>query len=203
MSTVDAGVKSPNTAKAVAGTHEFDRYQIQMWCLLGGLLLAIAWCYWNTLTHVARHWDDPKYSHGYLVPLFTAVLVWMRREPWGNVTNPARWAGVGMIAFGLLCRLILTRLSSVVPEMYTLLPCVMGAFLVVGGWATLRWAGPAVLFLFFMFPLPSVIDYSLLSYLQSVATKASTYLLQTMGIACYSEGNCRWVWSKLAAVCAC
>jgi exosortase len=160
-----------------------------MWCLLGGLLLAITWCYWNTLMQVARHWDNPKYSHGYLVPLFTAVLIWMRREPWGKVSNSARWSGVGMIALGLICRLAFTRLSSAVPEMYTLLPCVMGAFLIVGGWSTLRWAGPAVLFLFFMFPLPGAIDGSLLGYLQNLATKSSTYLLQTMGIACYSEGK--------------
>lgn len=189
MSSANAGANSVTPVKSTAAGSEFDRYQIQMWCILGGLLLAITWCYWNTLLQVARHWDDPKYSHGYLVPLFTAVLVWMRREPWGTVTSSARWAGVGMIAFGLVCRLVLTRLSSVVPEMYTLLPCVMGAFLIVGGWPTLRWAGPAVLFLFFMFPLPSVIDYSLLSYLQKVATTVSTYLLQTMGIACYSEGK--------------
>ncbi len=189
MNAANAGVKSSSVAEQTAAGSELDGYQIQMWCLLGGLLLAITWCYWNTLVGVARQWDNPKYSHGYLVPLFTAVLIWMRREPWGTVANSARWAGVGMITAGLFARLVFTWYLSTVPEMYTLLLCVMGAFLVVGGWATVRWAGPAVVFLIFMFPLPGVLDSLLLSNLQKVATKSSTYLLQTMGIACYSEGR--------------
>lgn len=189
MNAANAGVKSTKVAQESAASSELDRYQIQMWCLLGGLLLAITWCYWNTLLAVARQWDNPKYSHGYLVPLFTAVLVWMRREPWGEVASSARWTGVGLISLGLVSRLGFTWYLITVPEMYTLLPCVMGAFLVVGGWATIRWAGPAVLFLIFMFPLPGALDTALLSNLQSIATKASTYLLQTMGIACYSEGK--------------
>jgi exosortase len=113
----------------------------------------------------------------------------MRREPFGKVTNGARWAGVGMLALGLVTRLVATRLSSTVPEMYSIIPCVMGAFLIVGGWPTLRWAGPAVLFLVFMFPLPGPLDGGLLPKLQKLATSASTYALQTMGIASYSEGN--------------
>src|SRR5262249_17993443 len=53
----------------------------------------------------------------------------------------------------------------------------------------LRWAGPAVAFLIFMFPLPSFLDTRLLAPLQKMATTASTYVLQTMGIPSYSEGN--------------
>ena len=168
---------------------EFDNYQIEMWVILGCLILALVWCYWNTLTGVARHWDNPKYSHGWMVPAFTAVLIWMRREAFGKATQSARWAGVGLIALGLLMRLAATRLSSTVPEMYSLIPCVMGAFMVVGGWVTLRWAGPAVLFLVLMFPLPGPLDGGLLAPMQKMATVASTYCLQTLGIAAYSEGN--------------
>ena len=189
MSTGNVGVGTARAVTAKTQTSEFDRYQMQMWAILGGLILALVWCYWNTLTSVARAWDNPKYSHGYLIPLFTAALVWMRREPFGKVTDAARWSGVGMIALGLAIRLIATRLSSTVPEMYSIIPCVMGAFLIVGGWPTLRWAGPAVLFLIFMFPLPGPLDGGLLPQLKKLATMASTYSLQTMGIATYSEGN--------------
>jgi len=178
-----------NAASSKTSESEFDSYQIQCWAILGGLVLAIVWCYWNTLLNVAREWDNPKYSHGYLVPLFTCVLLWMRREPFIKPSNAARWAGVGMIGLGLLARLTLTLLSSMVPEMYTLLLCLIGAFVVVGGWPTLRWAAPAVLFLIFMFPLPSFLDSQLLGNLQALATRVSTYFLQTIGIACYSEGK--------------
>lgn len=189
MSAGNAGFQNSGAATASAQPSEFDSYQIQMWTIFGGLILALVWCYWNTLVSVARAWDNPKYSHGYLVPLFTAALVWMRREPFGKVTDAARWSGVGLMALGLIIRLVATRLSSTVPEMYSIMPCIMGAFLIVGGWPTLRWAGPAVLFLVFMFPLPGILDGGLLRPLQKIATGASTYCLQTLGIAAYRDGN--------------
>ena len=69
------------------------------------------------------------------------------------------------------------------------MPAVAGIFLLVGGWKALRWAGPAVAFLIFMFPLPGFLDTRLLAPLQKIATAASTYVLQTIGIPSYSEGN--------------
>ena len=187
MSTGKIGATGYSATKA--GDASLDRQQIETWAIFGALLLVLVWAYWNTLADAARSWDNPKYSHGYLVPLFTAALIWMRREAFGKVTNSARWAGVGMIAAGLAVRLFATRLSSTVPEMYSIIPCVMGIFVLVGGWPTIRWAGPAVLFLIFMFPLPGPLDAGLLAPLQKVATVASTYALQTLGIAAYNEGN--------------
>ena len=184
---VELGTARPLVAKANAS--EFDNYQIQMWMILAGLIAAIVFCYGNTLIVVSRAWDNPKYSHGYLVPLFTAALVWMRRETFKKPAQSAQWTGVGLIAFGLIGRLILTYMSSKVPEMYSMIPCIMGAFMIVGGWPTLHWAGPAVLFLVFMFPLPGPFDSGLLAPLQKIATRVSTYALQTMGIASYYDGN--------------
>jgi hypothetical protein len=189
MSTGNFGATGYSATKSKSDDASLDRQQIETWAILGALLLALVWAYWNTLSDAARSWDNPKYSHGYLVPLFTAALIWMRREPFGKVASSARWAGVGMIAAGLAMRLIATRLSSTVPEMYSIIPCVMGIFVLVGGWPTIRWAGPAVLFLIFMFPLPGPLDGGLLAPLQKVATVASTYALQTLGIAAYNEGN--------------
>jgi exosortase len=53
----------------------------------------------------------------------------------------------------------------------------------------MRWAGPAILFLVFMFPLPTILKENILGWLQLKASAASTYLLQTMGIMAYHEGN--------------
>jgi exosortase len=86
-------------------------------------------------------------------------------------------------------RLLTTYYPNRVPEMDTFVPCVAGIFLLVGGWKTMRWAGPAIAFLIFMFPLPGPLDTRLLSPLQKLATTASTYCLQTIGIPTYSEGN--------------
>jgi len=165
--------------------------QIVPWTILVTLLLALVYVYGNSLDHrgVMTFWDNPKYSHGWLVPIFTVILLWMRHEPFGPVTSLARWCGVGLLAGSLAMRMVATWVADQFPEMVSFVPAVAGVFLLVGGWRMLRWAGPAVAFLVFMFPLPSFMDSALLTPLQKIATRASTYVLQTMGIPSYYEGN--------------
>jgi exosortase len=159
--------------------------------IIVGLLLLLIGVYWNSLDYrgAAWFWENPKYSHGWLVPIFTVILLWMRFEPFGEVTLSARLTGLAILAGGLGARLLTTYYPYKVPEMYTFVPCVAAVFLMVGGWKTIRWAWPAVGFLIFMFPLPGFLDADLLAPLQRLATSASTYALQTLGIPSYKDGN--------------
>jgi exosortase len=168
-----------------------NKDQVVPWSILIALVGMLIYVYGNSLDGrgAMQFWDNPKYSHGWLVPVFTAILLWLRYEPFGPVTIGARWAGVALIAGGVGLRCLATYYPSHVLEMDSFVPAVMGVFLLVGGWKTIRWAGPALAFLIFMFPLPGFLDTRLLGPLQKVATLSSTYLLQTMGIPSYSEGN--------------
>jgi exosortase len=170
---------------------EMDSDQVVPLAILVGLILLLVGVYWNSLDYRGAKWfwDNPKYSHGWLVPIFTVILLWMRYEPFGPVTLAARMSGLALLAASLGMRLFMTYYSYRVPEMYSFVPAVAGLFLLVGGWPTIRWAWPAVGFLIFMFPLPGFLDGGLLSPLQKVATAASTYVLQTIGISSYNEGN--------------
>ncbi|MBI3839642.1 MAG: exosortase/archaeosortase family protein [Planctomycetia bacterium] len=165
--------------------------QVVPWTILVSLLALLIAVYWNSLDYrgAMQFWDNPKYSHGWLVPIFTVILLWMRYEPFAPVTLGARWAGMGLLTAGLGLRLLTTYYPNRVPEMDSFVPSVAGIFLLVGGWKMIRWAGPAVVFLIFMFPLPSFLDTGLLGPLQKLATAASTYCLQTIGIPSYSDGN--------------
>lgn len=69
--------------------------------LLGIALTAILWGYWNTLQDVAIFWDNPKYSHGYLIPLFTVVLLWLRREQSANGWTTTDSIGTGILGVGV------------------------------------------------------------------------------------------------------
>ena len=165
--------------------------QVIPWTILISLLLMLIGVYWNSLDHRGAmwFWENPKYSHGWLVPVFTVILLWMRHEPFGPVTLSARWSGLALLAGGLGLRLLTTYSPSKVPEMDSFVPSVAGVFLLVGGWKMIRWAGPAIAFLIFMFPLPGFLDTELLAPLQRLATTSSTYCLQTIGIPTYNEGN--------------
>src|SRR5581483_4191267 len=71
----------------------------------------------------------------------------------------------------------------------SLLPCLAGLCVLLGGPAALKWAGPSVAFLVFMLPLPYTAEVALARPLQSLATATSTYALQTLGVPALAEGN--------------
>lgn len=157
--------------------------------ILVTLVLLLVAVYWNTLRTISTVWNTPAYSHGWLVPVFAVVLLWMRREPIQEPTPQARWAGVALLALGLAFRMIGGYYAYPYIEMVSLLPCLFAIFLMVGGWPLLRWSGPALGFLVFMYPLPGAVERNLLDPLQRVATICSTYALQTMGVAAHRSGN--------------
>jgi len=45
------------------------------------LLAALLWAYWPNFTGMAETWShDPQYSHGFIVPLYALILLWLRRD---------------------------------------------------------------------------------------------------------------------------
>jgi exosortase len=155
--------------------------------LLGAGLL---WAYQPTLRALAQRWAaDPQYSHGYLVPVFAALLLWLRRGRLAGVApRPTAW-GLALLLAGTAVRLAGTYFYYDWFDGLSLLPCVAGLALLVGGWRVLLWAWPAVAFLFFMVPLPYQAELALSYPLQRVATVASAYSLQTLGFPALAEGN--------------
>ena len=63
-----------------------------------------------------------------------------------------------------------------------------GVALFVGGWRVLRWSWPAIAFLMFMIPLPGFAANLMGHPLQRLATIASTYTIQTVGVSAVAEG---------------
>ncbi len=71
----------------------------------------------------------------------------------------------------------------------SLVPCLAGIALLVGGWPALKWAWPAIAFLAFMVPLPGFLAGLMGLRLQRIATVASTFVIQTFGLSAVAEGN--------------
>ncbi len=159
--------------------------------LLGGLLAAgLAWAYGPTLAGMVRCWsDNPQYSHGFLVPAFAAVVLWVRRPQHPAVRFGPGWWGLAWLALASGMRLAAAAYYHEWLDALSLLPALAGVCVLLGGRPALRWAWPAVLFLVFMMPAPYQFEVALAHPLQRVATVASTYALQTLGVPAVSEGN--------------
>jgi exosortase len=149
---------------------------------------ALLWASAPTLLELAKKWStDSRYSHGYLVPLFSAYLLWSRRSK-AAWSGPSWW-GIPLIACGVALCLAGRYLYFFWLNQIALLPLIAGTVLMLGGRAALRWALPSIAFLAFMIPLPYRLQVSLAVPLQNIGTRASVYALQTLGLAPYAEGN--------------
>lgn len=157
--------------------------------VLGMLVGLLGWSYWPGLLVAAGTWTSPQYSHGWLVPLFAAGMLAWRWQAVASVTTLEQVSGLAILAASLAVRLMAAWYRIVTIDMYTLVPALVGVVLLIGGLPMLRWAGPPVVFLIFMYPLPDEATRYLLGPLQTVATIASTYLLQVLGFEAFREGN--------------
>lgn len=163
--------------------------QVRTWLIVGGLSAALVVAYLDSLERIMGSWDLPQYSHGYLVPVFAAVLLWLRREPWTKITTGEVWLGVGLVGLGMAMRIFGAVIVAFTLDYFSIIPCLLGIFVMMGGLKALRWAGPPIVFLVFMIPLPKFFEDTILRPLQAVATQTSLFALQTLGLGAYSEGN--------------
>jgi len=159
------------------------------WILVGVLVAMLFYSYWPSLVQLPSFWDNPQYQHGWIVPVFTCLLLFWWRKPVGPVTPTARAAGIGLLVASFALRLFCASYRIVTIDMYTFVPAVMGVFLLAGGWSMFRWSWAPLASLIFMFPLPDEATRYLLGPLQTVATIVSTYTLQTIGLDAYRDGN--------------
>lgn len=159
--------------------------------LIAGLLAGAAlWAYWTTLATLADRWSwDPQYSHGYLVPVFAAYLLWVRYDRRLMQTTSGNILGLFLLGLAVALRLAGAYYYYSYFDQISLVPCVAGLFLLAGSWPAFFWSLPAVGFLVFMVPLPDRVAYAMSGPMQTLATQVSTFTLQVIGMPAIAEGN--------------
>ncbi len=145
----------------------FDGSQRAPLMMLVGLVVLLVAAYWDMFTLTSAAWSEDLYSHGWIVPLFAVGLLWLRWEPFESVPAGERWLGLLILGIGLATRLLAAEYTILPLDRLSFIPSIFGAFLLVGGLRTIRWAWPGLVFLVFMFPLPTVLETSVLNRLQT------------------------------------
>jgi exosortase len=175
----------PTTAQPLSA----DPARPQLWqmAIITGLLL---WIYVPTLARlIGQWWDDPNFSHGFFVPLFSAFVIWQERSRLSSMSLRPSWWGMLFLGFGLCvlmvgqmgAELFLSRLSMLI---------VLGSLIVLFlGWNVFRallfpWA-----FLLLMIPIPAIVFNQLTFPLQLLASKVASTTLPWMGVPVLREGN--------------
>lgn len=157
---------------------------------LAALAALLGWAYFPMLRVFFDKWaNDPQYSHGFLVPFFSAYLVW---KAWKNgplEPKPLPVLGCTLLAGMLVPRLAAGSLLFHQLDAASFLVSLVAIVLVGGGVPLLKRTGPAILFLAFMVPLPYELERNVGQPLKTAATISSTFMLQTLGQPAIRDGN--------------
>jgi len=159
------------------------------WIVFGLLVAVLTYGYGNMLIYTTSFWAKDLYSHGWIVPAFAGYLFWVRRRELTFVPAGERWVGLAILTASLLVRLYASYLDMNPLDRFSYVVALLGICQLVGGYSMLRWAGPPVAFLVFMFPLPSKVEHTVLLYLQRAAAIASTSVLQLIGAPALRDGS--------------
>lgn len=148
------------------------------------------WSYAPTLRSLWQIWQsEPDYSHGILVVPIAASFLWFRRFERPEIVARLSWPAILLLAGTALLRFFGRRWNFEFLDCWSLIAWTSGAIWLTGGKAMLHWCLPSIGFLFFMMPLPFRIEQSMSMPLQTVATHASCWMLQSLGQCALAEGN--------------
>jgi exosortase len=174
----------------------FERAQAEsprwgmIWSMLVSLIGLTLWLYWPVLRGLWTQWSvDGNASHGFLIPLISAYVIWDRREALRRARVAPSWWGVGVTFVGLMmlwvgqvgAELFVQRLSFIV--------VLVGLVHLLAGRDVLRlWAFPLA-FLVFMVPLPAIVLNAVAFPLQGFAAQTAASCLVALNIPVLREGN--------------
>ncbi|MFQ5466459.1 MAG: exosortase A [Thermodesulfobacteriota bacterium] len=138
---------------------------------------------------VVNWWNDPNYSHGFIVPLVSLYVVWKRRDELSSLDPAPTSLGAVVLAGGVL----MLALGHVGAELFlmrlSLLVVIAGLILFLAGPVHLRMTAFAIGFLVLMIPLPMVVFNAVAFPLQMLAAKVATVVISALGIPVLREGN--------------
>jgi len=147
--------------------------------------------YWTVVPPLVRQWlEDPNFSHGLLVPLLSAWLVWQRRQeltafPYGE----SAWFGVALVLVGIAL-LVVGKAAGEYFTMRVSIPFVAsGLFRIVFGREGFRRCLFPLAFLVFMVPIPYIAYDSVAFPLKLLASRVGEVSLGWFGVPVFREGN--------------
>jgi exosortase D (VPLPA-CTERM-specific) len=144
----------------------------------------------SALFELVRRWNSQEeYSHGFLIPVVAAWLLWTRRDALRASVGKPSLAGpclillaIGMHTVGELGAIwILSQVGFVI--------ALIGIVLALGGSSLLRVAFIPIAYLLFAIPLPYFIDAVLTLQLQLISSQLGVFFIRLFQIPVYLDGN--------------
>ena len=138
---------------------------------------------------VGDWWVDSNYSHGFLVPLVSAYLVWKKKDKLKSLERKKSYFGFLILLLGLGIYIVGTAGAEYFSARFSLVIVLFGLVYYLNG---KEWAKELlfpIAFLTFMVPIPNVIYYAIAFPMQLLSSKLTQYVLHFIGFPSIRQGN--------------
>jgi exosortase len=154
------------------------------------LAAIVLWLYTPTLTRLFVEWcQDPNFSHGFFVPLFSIFVVWQDRAQFARIMPRASWAGLLVLAFAMVVLVVGQMGAELFLSRFSLLLVLVGLIVLFLGWNFLRAALFPMAFLVLMIPIPAILFNRITFPLQLLTSRFAAAVLPLLGVPVLREGN--------------
>jgi exosortase D (VPLPA-CTERM-specific) len=163
---------------------------VQFYALLTITLVAAIVPFAGVLGDLYNIWNlKPEYSHGIIIPVLSAYLIWRRRAELRDLPFTGSWLGLALIALGLVLRFVgqVTTMQTI--QHYAFLIVLYGLILALTGPVIFRRLWMPLLILVFAVPLPSFFNNELSLQLQFLSSELGVWVIRAAGISVLLEGN--------------
>jgi exosortase len=131
----------------------------------------------------------PDFSHGFLIPLFAAYLLWHQRVVLLGVPSKPSWNGLWVFIAGLLLLLVGVFGADLFLSRVSFILLAMGITWMLCGLAVVRQVRFVFLVLFLGIPLPTLVMNQITFPLQILSSQSASILLPMAGVPVFREGN--------------
>jgi exosortase D (VPLPA-CTERM-specific) len=159
------------------------------WALLAVVVVAVAALFHRTIPFIYGKWQREEYSHGFLIPFVTLLLLWQSRRELQQTPFRSSWLGVLLTLAGIGLYFISAFAAISTLDAYALVIVIAGLFLAFTGSPAFRIALPALALLLLMVPIPQFFYNNLSSALQLISSQLGVLVIRAFGITVHLDGN--------------
>jgi len=155
---------------------------------LGLVLVAFVVLFWSTFVNMAQRWEDPTFSHGWVVVPAALVFIWVKRKTFEGLPVKPSWWGLVIVLLGVLSMLMALWADVKFLPFLSVLVVVAGIIVHLLGW---QWFIKLIFpysFLFFMVPWPDFLLVMVTGPMQILTATYSAFLASLIGVGVFSEG---------------
>jgi exosortase len=159
--------------------------------LAAGLLVALIVLLYARVFSLMAHqwWEDPNWSHGFLVPVFSGFILWRERGRWRGTANGGRWLGLAGVALAVALLVAGALAAELFTTRFSFVLLLASLVVYLAGWRTLRAVAFPLGYLLLMIPWPGVVYAQLTLPLQFLASRWAAAALAAVHIPVLREGN--------------